>query len=294
LRMPSFGNFGTAVQVQFYFGFPRTVSSPALQMDIDRVIGSEVAKDADNATVGAFRRAIGNQYSAHEHLTPEAIFADQNDPNRPHAISAVKAIAIAANQGQRVYTLNSQNQVIHANTIGQLNIDSAVKQEIADALAGGREVTVHQANISNSGFNGSGYIIADPETGAAAYKINSGASGAKIVLSVVGLVLFFTPLITGTALVIAPILLTLLAILTVFLAFYSLLNNAIAILDQGGPCAKQLAEQYLQLFIPITIFATVMNLFGGRFTVEALMLRLVAIMYGGDLYKGVAGSRACQ
>src|SRR5258708_7049624 len=41
LRMPSFGNFGTTVQVQFYFGFPRTVGFPALQMDIDRVIGSE-------------------------------------------------------------------------------------------------------------------------------------------------------------------------------------------------------------------------------------------------------------
>ncbi len=294
LRMPSFGNFGTAVQVQFYFGFPRTVGFPALQMDIDRVIGSEVAKDADNATVGAFRRAIGNQYSAHEHLTPEAIFADRNDLNQPHAISAVKAIAIAANQGQRVYTLNSQNQAIHANTIGQLNIDSAVKQDIANALAEGREVTVHQANISNGGFNGSGFIIADPETGAAAYQISSGANGAKIVLSLVALVLFFTPLITGTALVIAPILLVLLGILSVFLAFYSLLNNAIAILDQGGPCATRLAEQYLQLFVPITIFATIVNLFGGRYTVEALMLRLAAIMYGGDLYKGVAGSRACQ
>ncbi len=93
---------------------------------------------------------------------------------------------------------------------------------------------------------------------------------------------------------IAPILLVLLGILSVFLAFYSLLNNAIAILDQGGPCATRLAEQYLQLFVPITIFATIVNLFGGRYTVEALMLRLAAIMYGGDLYKGVAGSRACQ
>ncbi len=294
LRMPSFGNFGTAVQVQFYFGFPRTVGFPALHMDIDRVIDSEVSKDADDATVGAFRRAVGNQYSAHEHLIPEAIFADQNDPNQVQAISAVKAIAIAANQGQRVYTLNLQNQAIHANTIGQLNVDSAVKQEISNALAEDREVTVHQTNIGNGGFNGSGFIIADPETGAAAYKISSGANGAKIVLSLVGLVLFFTPLITGTALVIAPILIVLLSILSAFLAFYSLLNNAIAILDQGGPCAKQLAEQHLQIFFPITIFATIVNVFGGRYTVEALMLRLVAIMYGGDLYKGVAGSRACQ
>jgi len=294
MRMPSLGNFGVATQVQLFFGFPRFISFPALQMDIDRIVGAEVSQNENNAAVTDFRKAVGGQYSAHEHLIPEKLFTDPTDPAGPQAVSAVKAIAVAAGQGQRIYSLNAQNQAIHASAISQLAIDSAVKEEIANALAVGKSVTVHQANISFGGFHGSGYIITDPETGAGAYKISDGANGAKMLLTAVGLVLFFTPLITGTALVIAPILLTILAILTVFLAFYSVLNNAIGILDQGGPCSKLLAEQYLEFFIPITALAAVIGLFGGGRTVEALMLRLIAIMYGGDLYKGVSASRACQ
>jgi hypothetical protein len=294
IRMPSFGNFGVAAQVRLFFGFPRLITFPALQTDIDRVVGAEVAQNGNNAAVVDFRKAVGGQYSAHEHLIPEKLFTDPTDPNGPQAVSAVKAIAVAASQGQRIYFLNAQNREIHASAINQLAMDLAVKEEIANALAVGKSVTTHQGNISFGGFQGVGYIITDPETGAGAYKISDGANGAKMVLTAVGLVLFFTPLITGTALVIAPILTTILAILTVFLAFYSMLNNAIGVLDQGGPCSKLLAEQYLQFFIPITALVAVIGLFGGIWTVEALMLRLIAIMYGGDLYKGVSASRACQ
>ena len=297
-RMPSFGNFGVASDVRYYFGFPRTIGFPALQMDIDRVSENTVGKDSAATTRVAFMRSLGGQYSAHEHLIPETLFRDGSlppaDPGQPQAVSAVRAIAIAASQGQRIYTLNSANQATHASTISQLGIDSGVKQEITNALASGKEVTVHQGNINYAGFNGSGYVITDPETGAGAYKISGGTSGAKLILTVVGLVLFFTPLITGTALVIAPVLLLLLKILTLFLAFYSLLNNAIAILDQGGPCANLLAEQYLQFFIPITILAAAMNLIGLGRTVEAFLFRLIAIMYGANLYKGVAMGGACQ
>ena len=294
IRMPSLGNFGVATQVQLFFGFPRFISFPALQMDIDRVVGSDVAQNADNAAVADFRRAVGGQYSAHEHLIPEKLFTDPSNPAGPQAVSAVKALALAAGQGQRIYSLNAQNQAVHASAISQLAIDPAVKEEIANALAAGKSVTVHQASLSFAGFHGVGYIITDPETGAGAYKISDGANGAKMVLAFVGLVLFFTPLITGTALVIAPILITLLAILTVFLAFYSVLNNAIGILDQGGPCSKLLAEQYLEFFLPIAVLVSMIGLFGGSRTIAALVLRLVATMYGGDLYKGVAASRACQ
>jgi len=294
MRMPSLGNFGVATQVQLFFGLPRSIGFPALQMDIDRVVGSEVAQNADDAAAAGFRRAVGGQYSAHEHLIPEKLFTDPTDPGGPQAVSAVKAIAVAAGQGQRIYSLNAQNQSIHASAISQLAIDPAVKEEIANALAVGKSVTVHQASLNFAGFHGVGYIITDPETGAGAYKISDGANGAKVALAIVGLVLFFTPLITGTALIVAPFLTTLLAILTVFIAFYSVLNNAIGILDQGGPCSKLLAKQYLEFFIPITALVSVIGLFGGIRTIAGLVLRLVATMYGGDLYKGVAASPACQ
>ena len=54
--------------------------------------------------------------------------------------------------------------------------------EIQNALAAGKEVTVHQSPITQSGWTGSGYIITDPATGAGAYKISGGANGAAWVL----------------------------------------------------------------------------------------------------------------
>ena len=181
-RMPSFGNFGTASQVLFFFGIQKSVGFPGVQMDVDRVIGSEVALDATPGAVIAFRRAVGVQGSALEHLIPEQAFKNSrlaaDDPLQPQGVSAVKAIAIAASQGQRIYTLNAANQAIHAATISQLGIDPDARQEITDALASGKEVTVHRSTISYAGFTGSGYIIVDPQTGAGAYRISGGLNGA--------------------------------------------------------------------------------------------------------------------
>jgi hypothetical protein len=181
-RMPSFGNFGVASQVLFLFGVPRTINFSGVLLDIDRVTAADVSKDATSNTVVTFRMAAGSQYSALEHLIPEKLFhissLPPDDPSQPQAVSAVKALAVAAAQGQRIYTLNSTNEAIHASTISQLGIDAAVKDEISNALAAGKQVTVHQADITYAGFTGSGYVIIDPQTGAGAYKISGGASGA--------------------------------------------------------------------------------------------------------------------
>jgi len=284
-RMPSFGNFGTTAQMQSSFGVPRSVGFSALQMDMDRVAGVDVAKDANVATLVSFRKAIGGQYSAHEHLIIERLFTDPNDPNRPQAVSAVRAIATAANQGQRVYTLSQDNQSQHASIIASLAIDIEVKQEITDALAVGKEVIVHQQNISASGFSGAGYIILDSDTGAGAYKISSGANGAQAFLAAVGIVLFFT----GTAGV-TPFLLLLLAIVSLMLALYATLLNAILIQDAGTPCSVALADLYLGIFLPLAILAA----FFPSQSIERFTLKLIAIMYGGDLFKSVASSRACK
>ena len=53
--------------------------------------------------------------------------------------------------------------------------------DIQNGLAAGKEVTVHQAPITQSGWTGSGYIITDPETGAGAYKIAGGANGGVLI-----------------------------------------------------------------------------------------------------------------
>jgi len=81
-----------------------------------------------------------------------------------------KAIAIAASQGQRIYTLNAANQAIHAATISQLGIDPDARQEITMPSLRARS---HGTSVDDQlcWIHGSGYIIVDPQTGAGAYRI---------------------------------------------------------------------------------------------------------------------------
>lgn len=54
------------------------------------------------------------------------------------------------------------------------------RADIVNGLAAGKEVTVHQSPITQSGWTGSGYIITDLATGSGAYKISGGANGSFI------------------------------------------------------------------------------------------------------------------
>ena len=177
-RMPSFGNFGVAARPSFFFGIVRSISFPTFQMDVDRILGIEVAKNGDANALLAMRRVLGQQYSANEHLIPEQLFPALDGPQTLPAVSAVKAIAMAGSQGQRIYALSPSNPGAHASALAQLAIDESTKSEIANALAVGREVTVHSAPVAVNGFVAVGYIIIDPQTGAGAYKISGGANGA--------------------------------------------------------------------------------------------------------------------
>jgi len=106
-----------------------------------------------------------------ENQIPEMLFSTENE--QLDGISAVKALAIASQQGQKIYTLTSQN----VNLLSEITIDIASRQEIQSALNAGKEVTVHEQPINEFGWTGSGYVIVDPDTGAGAYKLNGGGNG---------------------------------------------------------------------------------------------------------------------
>jgi hypothetical protein len=50
---------------------------------------------------------------------------------------------------------------------------------VHNAVNAGKLVVIPKSNISYAGWNGCGYIILDPNTGAGAYMISSGASGSN-------------------------------------------------------------------------------------------------------------------
>ena len=139
----------------------------------------------------AYNRMRGQYASAMEHAAPEAFWVDktkcshtdengriQNPTLNPCAegISAVKAIAIAQAEGQKIYTINKANA---QTALAKLPIGGEVGSEIRNAVNAGKEVTVHEKSINKHGWKGFGYIVIDPETGAGAYLIEGSRNGGK-------------------------------------------------------------------------------------------------------------------
>jgi hypothetical protein len=173
-RLPSYGAFETTLQPEYWFGLPRNVRFPGLTMDIDSL--HQMAVDKANGAEGfrTFVRSSGSHSSALEHAVPEHLFSTKAAPL--HGISAAKALTLAAAEGQRIYTLTQANMA----QLGNILIDQAARAEIQNALHAGKEVTVHAAPLSYYGWQGSGYTVIDPETGAGAWKISGGANGGYL------------------------------------------------------------------------------------------------------------------
>ena len=185
-RKPSFGNFLTSAQTNYWFGIAKSVSFPGLVMDIQRYASMNVAKDNNPATTITYNKQIGMTYSANEHIIPEQFFTNLADPNRPRGISTVKALSLAASQGQKIFTFNQANQAQQQTLLAQVTIDPLAMAEIQNALAAGKEVTVHASPVTQSGWMGSGYVITDPGTGAGAYKIAGGFNGGGLPWNEIG------------------------------------------------------------------------------------------------------------
>jgi hypothetical protein len=237
-------------------------------MDVDRLFYQVKAKDHDRGKELAYMRHVGAQGSAFEHAVPERLLIDTSacnapgtptpDPAKPacaEGVSAMKAIGVAAAQGQRIYTLDQSNQASHAAILSQLTISADVKAEIMNALASGMEVTTHSADITLSGWTGSGYVILDPETGAGAYKVSGGANGSFLngglfrLLSLVALLAsFFFP---ATTLIFAALFL-----LSFVLALTAVVMNCIADTGSVGPFTILLATLLAMVPLPVLRFSS--------------------------------------
>ena len=131
----------------------------------------------------------GQYASAVEHAVPEQFWVEKSQcryqdeggqvrnpaqTDCAQAVSAVKAIAIAQAEGQRIYTINQSNA---ATALPKLSIGGDVGAEIRNAIQAGKEVTFHERQISAHGWTGYGYVITDPDTGAGAYLIEGKGNG---------------------------------------------------------------------------------------------------------------------
>jgi len=117
---------------------------------------------------------VGMLSSALEHSVPEQMLTDPNSTTKPEGFSTAKALGMAMAQGQKIYTINQQNQ---AQALQNLRLDSGAMDEIRSSLAAGKEIIAHTDQLTVSGYKGSGYAILDSATGEGIYKISGGKNG---------------------------------------------------------------------------------------------------------------------
>jgi transglutaminase-like putative cysteine protease len=192
------GSFGLEPDVKYFFGIPRTLRSGggAMNIPIVNIVGHE--ENTAEARRG-YTIQLGVLSSTLEHEVPEQMF-DTPTSARP-AISAVKALSDAQAAGQRIYRVDASNQNV---ALPQIHHNAATMDEIRAAIAAGKVVITHTQAVGIPGWSGAGYILMDPDTGEAAWKIGGGANGSRVLdffaeqggnislaLMVIGFIAFF-------------------------------------------------------------------------------------------------------
>jgi len=287
----SYGLFHLAVKPNKLYGIVTTgVTFQGLNLDVGHMRYIRWSKTNDKAAWIAYNRMRGQQASALEHATPEAFWIDRTQcrytdetgtlqnpslPDCPQAVSAVKAIAIAASQGQKIYTITQKNA---AAALPKLSLSRGVAEEIQNAIAAGKEVTVHEKAINAYGFSGFGYIIIDPDTGVGGYLIEGKGSGGFLKFTddnAIPISLFATVIGSFTTPLSLPWLLMLtIVVATVAAGLVVMLDS----LDDGGKCGSAA----LALYIAGSLVALMFGAFAEGI-INMLRIWLIAVLVDGSV-----------
>jgi hypothetical protein len=159
------------LKIDTIFGMPKKMTPAGITADMDRNTHLVIPVDGNLSRIKPFMQLIGNQSSYLEHSVTEKIY-------HAEALSSVKGIQLAHNQGIPVHTVTNQN----INTLlPLLQVSTGVKADISNAVNAGQEVIVPERNPIVGDWKGVGYIIQDPVGGAGAYRISGGFGGAVTV-----------------------------------------------------------------------------------------------------------------
>lgn len=179
--LPSGGSYGFVPKVRLIFGLPVEVSTGGVAMDLNYVAVASGVLNGSRDDLLYYIRDMGVISSSLEHATSDQIYG-KNDP-AAESISAVKALAIASSQGQRIYHVDENNRML---ALQNINLSSSTMSDILNALDSGMTVITHESPVSISGWTGAGYIILDPQTGSGAYLIEGGLNGSLLLGLITG------------------------------------------------------------------------------------------------------------
>ena len=169
------GVFGYEPKASYLFGIPRSISAGAIVLDIP-MVGTSAISDNNHTKLLNYQRA--DMYaSALEHIVPEQMFSTLE--YQVDGFSTAKAFQKANESGQKIFFITQENM---NEILPQLNHTASTMNAITNALNAGKEVTVHQNQITLQGYSGTGYRVFDPITGDSADMISGGLNGGSSVI----------------------------------------------------------------------------------------------------------------
>lgn len=173
--LPSMGTYGYVPKVNYFFGFPSSISPGGIEVDLDVISSASANTDNDAVKLKNFMLLTGLAASGLENEGPEQMFTTTTEP--ADGVSAVKLLSLASQAGQSIYHITASNKDL---ILSKLNLDVDVISEITASLNYGKEVYTHTDNLTVNGWTGAGYVIFDPVVGDGAYKISGGLNGGLI------------------------------------------------------------------------------------------------------------------
>jgi hypothetical protein len=209
LRVRFFTDLSTGFAIQehilgYAFGTPISNEGGGLVYDIVAALRDAASLQNQPADLIAFRESAGTIGSAHEHALWQQDGAD--------AISAVRLLQVALEQGVDVYQIDASNR---AQVLPLLTVDSGTMQAVTALLDAGRVVRIPARNLTVGSWQGIGYVAINPETGNSSDIIRGaiysqehtlrGGSVVNAILKLAAYALLVYSMMTGVAALVSAI-----------------------------------------------------------------------------------------
>lgn len=171
VRRLSVGLFFAPLTVSYFFGSPRSGVYQSRVMDVKRSLVGVAAVDEGRRRT--FVRTSGLQGSYLEGSVLDQLYQRRLGAG----VSAVQLMQDAILGNIPIYHVTPANA---SQVLPLLHVPGAVRTDIVNAIAAGKTVLVPENDFLKDNYRGLGYIVEDPETGAAAYLIAGGQAGGGL------------------------------------------------------------------------------------------------------------------
>jgi hypothetical protein len=171
-QFPSHAGASAPVAITYFLGVPKSATYRSRVLDAKADIVLATHKQANAESLRQYAMTAGQLGSF-----LEASIFDQAFLMSPgHSMSTMTLLKANADAGGRTYTITSANL---NNALAAMQTDADTKQDIRNAIGAGMRVRTSQNELTIDGATRIGYIVEDPQTGAAAYLINGGTNGGS-------------------------------------------------------------------------------------------------------------------